>query len=221
MKSFIVLNPLLRGETNVILKVKMFSMEEKKLIVREFAKNSSPEKVRRVFICHYHIRGRVTHASKQNMFSRVRDNFEKIGSVWPRKPLKKKTKRTQEAIQEVKEFIEESLRCSLRTAEQQTSISKTTLWRMLRYDSNFYFYYYKVVQSLIDVHKEQRENTANGYSSNQTISWTELFGLTKSIFVSIRNLIARLMEPGVTKTLVKSVKPITEMISRLWFSLRS
>ena len=157
MKSSIILNSLLRGETNVILKVKMFSMEEKKFIVREFAKNPSPEKVRRAFISHFHIRGRATQAYKRNMFSRVRDNFEKFGSVCPRKPLKKKTKRTQEAIQEVKDFIEENPRCSLRKAEQQISPSKTTLWRILRYDLNFKFYHYKMVQSLSDVHKEQRK----------------------------------------------------------------
>jgi len=222
MKSSIILNSLLRGETKEILKVKMFSMEEEKVIVREFPKNPSPEKVQRAFISHFHIRGWATQAYKRNMFSRVRDNFEKLGSVCPGTPLKKKTKRTQEAIQEVKDYIKENPRCSLWKAEQQISPSKTTLWRILRYDLNLKFDHYKMVQSLRDVHKEQRKKCCEwlreqpNYFEDRVVSTDEKF-----FFVLIRYLTVRMMEPGVTKTLVKSVKRIAETISRLWFSLRS
>jgi hypothetical protein len=134
----------------------MFSELEKKWVVLEFARTPSPSAVRRAFLSHFKIRGRATEPYQLIKFIRVRDLFEKSGSIHKQKSTRTKPRRTEAVIQEVKSFLHENPNCSLRKASQQTSPTKTTMWRIIRHDLGFRFYHYTSVQPLTDVHKAQR-----------------------------------------------------------------
>lgn len=124
----------------------MFSEDEKKWIVREFARTTSPAAVRRSFLAHFKIKGRATVKYKLFMFTRVRNHFEDFGSVHRIKPVAMKTKRTEVAVDEVKTFLQEDPTCSLRKAAQRISTSKTTMWRIVRQDLKKRFYHYTSLQ---------------------------------------------------------------------------
>ena len=142
--------------TCVYLK-KMFSTDEKKWIVLEFARTSSPAAVRRKFLLHFKIKGWHALKYKPYMFTRVRDHFADSGSVHSRKGQKKtKTKRTETAIEEVKNFLHENPSSSLKNASERISPSKTTMWRIVRFDLKMRFYRFTSVQTLTDEHKAQR-----------------------------------------------------------------
>lgn len=134
----------------------MFSEDEKKWIVKEFARTTSTAAVRRAFFVYFKIKGRPTLKYKPFMFTRVRDHFENFGSVHRRKPQAMMTKRTEAAVDEVKNFLQENPTCSLRKAAQRISPSKTTMWRIVRHDLKKRFYHYTSVQPLTDAHKAQR-----------------------------------------------------------------
>ena len=134
----------------------MFSENEKKWIVLEFARTASAATVRRAFIAHFKIKGRATVGYKLLMFTRIRDHFEKFGSVHNMKRKEIKTKRTDATVDEVKNFLQENPTCSLRKAVQTISPTKTTMWRIVRHDLKKRFYHYTSVQPLTDAHKVQR-----------------------------------------------------------------
>ena len=136
---------------------KMFSEEEKKFIVKAFGRNSSSAAVRREFLKHNNIKGRASTKYKLMMFIRVNDHFDKYGSIATQTPTKRMKKKSTEAtIHEVKTFLVENPTNSLRKTEQQLSIKKTTLWRIVRHSLDFKFYHITSVQPLTEAHKEQR-----------------------------------------------------------------
>ena len=79
----------------------MFSEDEKKWILLEFARTASAAAVRRAFIAHFKIKGRVTVVNKHIIFTRNHDHFEKFRSVHNMKRKEIKTKRTEATINEV------------------------------------------------------------------------------------------------------------------------
>ena len=91
----------------------MFSEDEKKWIVLEFAKTPSAASVERAFIVHFKIKGKATVRYQHVLFTIIRDNFEKFGSVHVMKRREMKTKRTEATIDEVKKILaKEAYLCS-------------------------------------------------------------------------------------------------------------
>lgn len=135
----------------------MFSIEEKIFIVRAFGKNSSPTKVRRDFLRHYNVqKGRKQTHYKLEQFIRVKEEFEKSGSVVKKAKNRPCTKRTAENLNELKNMMDEGSLVSLRQAAPNLSVSVATAWRMLKYDAKAKFYRTTSVQPLTEAHKEQR-----------------------------------------------------------------
>ena len=66
-----------------------------------------------------------------------------------------KKKRTEIAVAEVEFFLQENSTCSLRKAVQRISLSKTTMWKIIRHDLMIRFYHCTSVQPLTDAHKVQ------------------------------------------------------------------
>jgi len=135
----------------------MFSIEEKKFIVRAFSKNPSPTKVRREFLRHYNVQKGRKQANYQLLqFIRVNEEFEKSGSVVKKPKNRPCTKRTAENLNKLSNMMEEGSLVSLRQAAPNVSVSAATAWRMLRYDAKAKFYRVTAVQPLTEAHKEQR-----------------------------------------------------------------
>ena len=135
----------------------MFNEDQKKFIARAFGRNTSPTKVRQEFLKHFNVKkGQPTARYKLYQFTRLNQHFETYGSIAHKSPKKVKTKRTNEKIQEVENFLAENHCVSLRKAGPQISTRVTTVWRILRYDLHFKFYRITSVQPLKDIHKQQR-----------------------------------------------------------------
>ena len=89
----------------------MLTEDQKKFIVRAFGRNTSPTKVRQEFLKHFNIKkGRPTARYKLYQFTRLNQHFETYGSIADKSPKKVKTKRTNEKIEEVENFLAEN-RC--------------------------------------------------------------------------------------------------------------
>ena len=84
------------------------------------------------------------------LFTRIRDHFEKFGSVHVIKRKEMKTKKKEETVDEVKKFLRENPICALRKAVKTISPTKTTMWRIVRHDLklSFYHYTYKVIHKI-------------------------------------------------------------------------
>ena len=135
-----------------------FNQEMKKYIVRAFAKDPSPTKVRRDFLHHFQVpKGRKRQEYKLNHFIRVNRQFEKTGSVGSTTKTRSKTQRTAENLQKIEELMESGNSFSVRNGSAQLSVSPSTFWRILRYDSKAKFYRQWSVQPLTQAHMEQRK----------------------------------------------------------------
>ena len=129
----------------------MFSKEQKIFIVQAFGRHSSPTKVRQEFLKHYAIKkGRPTSMYRLNQFINVRQHFLQSGSITPTPTKRGKTKRTDAGIEEVRSLVSENRVASLRKIAPHSSSSKTTIWKILRYDLKFKFYQITSVQPLKD-----------------------------------------------------------------------
>ena len=89
-------------------------------------------------------------------FSRVNDNFEKNGTNLKTPVKRTKTKRTNENLQKIQDKLEKKVQFSVRNAAPKLSLSTSTVWRLLRYDSKAKFYRPSTVQPLTEAHMEQR-----------------------------------------------------------------
>ena len=90
-----------------------------------------------------------TKAYQLNKFIRVHDYFQEFESIQRQNRAKTNTKITEEAVDNVKNFLQEYPRTSLRKSSQ-VSCTKTTLWRNLRKDLRKTFYRYISAQPLTD-----------------------------------------------------------------------
>ena len=133
-----------------------FSVEQKKFIVKSFARNNSATQVRREFLLANQIHGRKRDHYLLKDFSRVNDHFEKDGSILKTPVKRQKTKRTHENLQKIQEMLEEKVQFSVRNVAPKLSLSTSTVWRLLRYDSKAKFYRPSTVQPLTEDHMEQR-----------------------------------------------------------------
>ena len=133
-----------------------FTAEQKKFIVKSFARNTFATQVSRKFLFANEIQGRKRDQNHLKDFSRVNDYFEKNGSVLETPVKRAKTKRTNENLQKIQDMLEEKVQFSVRNVASKLSLSTSTVWRLLRYDSKAKFYRPSTVQPLTDAHMEQR-----------------------------------------------------------------
>ena len=132
---------LLKFERHYSLrKMARFTAEQKKFIVKSFARNNSATQVRREFLLVNQIQGRKRDHYHLKDFSRVNDHFEKDGSILKTPVKRTKTKRTNENLQKIQDMLEEKVQFSVRNAAPKLSLSTSTVWRLLRYDSKAKFY---------------------------------------------------------------------------------
>ena len=83
-------------------------------------------------------------------------HFEDFGSVHTRKSKATKTKSIEAAVYEVKTFLQENPTYTLRKAAHRISLSKTTMWKIVRHDLKKCVYHYALVHSSTDADKAQR-----------------------------------------------------------------
>ena len=154
-----------------------FNEEEKKFIIRSFARNSSAEHVRREFFKAFKIqRGRKRSHYQGKDFVRVNEHFEKNGPI-NKTPIKRpKRKRSDENVGKIKEMLEENKSLSIRQWSPQVSLSATTVWRILRFDLSAKFYRPSTIQALSESHVEQRKNFRKISCTWISIRWTSNFG---------------------------------------------
>ena len=157
--------------------LKMFTIDQKKFIVRAFGRNRSPTKVRREFLLHFKIKGRAKLTYTRRDFINVNEKFEKCGSVTPQR-LRPKTKRTAASMEQVENVFAEDTSLSLRKAAPNVGVSMCTLWRILRWDIKAKFYRITPVQKLTDDHKQQRRHfcewlLAQDEDFVQRVIWTD------------------------------------------------
>lgn len=156
-----------------------FTEEQKKFIIRSFARNSCPAHVRREFFREFKIQGgrKKSHYPGKD-FVRVNEHFEKTGSV-KKTPLKlPKTKRTDENFGKIDKILEENTSLSIRKLAPQLSLSASTVWRILRFDLGRKFYRPSTVQPLNESHVEQRKKFCTWILEQpagfvQNVIWTD------------------------------------------------
>ena len=156
-----------------------FTEEQKKFIIRSFARNSCPAHVRREFFREFKIQGgrKKSHYPGKD-FVRVNEHFEKTGSI-KKTPLKlPKTKRTDENFGKIDKILEENTSLSIRKLAPQLSLSASTVWRILRFDLGRKFYRPSTVQPLNESHVEQRKKFCTWILEQpagfvQNVIWTD------------------------------------------------
>ena len=97
----------------------------------------------------------------------VRQHFLQSGSIAPTPTKRRKTKRTDAGIEEVRSLVTENLVASLRKIVPHSSSSLTTMWKILRYDLKFKFYRITSVQPLKDTHKQMMSSQEGLISSDK------------------------------------------------------
>ena len=83
-----------------------------------------------------------------NKFIRVYGHFQECRLIQEQNRAKTNPKRIEEALENVKSFVQENPRTSPRKFSPQVSCTKTTLWRFFRKDLGKKFYRYTSVQPL-------------------------------------------------------------------------
>jgi len=133
-----------------------FNEEEMKWIVLNFG-NSSAIEVRRRFVKEFNVPRKRQHHLYANQFSRVRDRFAKHGKIGGNLgAMTPKTVTTDDNVQRVKTFFEESPRASITLAANALNISPSSVYRIIRRKLQFKPYRVHKVQTLTEMHKEQR-----------------------------------------------------------------
>ena len=109
-----------------------FTDDQKKFIIKIFGTTSSPAIVRRQFLKKYKIKGRVAKQFRLHYFTRTNQCFQKNGTFFRKKKSKKPTKKTPEKVEDVRTFLGEKSRSSIRKSAPQLDISPTTYWRIVK-----------------------------------------------------------------------------------------
>ena len=126
-----------------------FSQEQRIFIIKSFARNTSPAKVRREFLMAHKIQGRLKSRYTLKDFCNVNEHFESTGStVITLNKKRLKMKRTAENLEKINELLAEKTTLSVRKIAPKLTISATSVWRILRYDSKARFYHSSSVQPL-------------------------------------------------------------------------
>ena len=133
-----------------------FAAEQKKFIVKSFARNTFATQVRREFLLANEIQGRKRDQYHLKDFSRVNDQFEKNGSILKTPVKHTKSKRTNENLQKIQDVLKKKVQFSVRNVAPKLSLSTSTVWRLLRYDSKAKFYRPSTVQPLTEADMDQR-----------------------------------------------------------------
>lgn len=89
-----------------------------------------------------------------------------------------RSKRTNRKIDLVKEDVAENPRISIRHRCQQLNLSRTTIWRILRKDIQFYLYKIQLVQHLRPEDRPRRTNYGN-FAANIILE-NQIFGKNSS-----------------------------------------
>ena len=144
-----------------------------------FAIQSSATKVRREFLHHYGIKGgRKRSQFTAKDFERVNNHFDITGSVHETPKKRPRTKRTRENAETLQVMLDDKQQFSVRNIAPQLTVSPTTVWRILRYDTKAKFYRPSTVQPLTEDHKEQRRIFCNWLLQQpddfvQQVIWTD------------------------------------------------
>ena len=150
-----------------------FTAEQNKFIVKSFARNTSATQVRRLFLLANEIQGRKRDQYHLKDVSRVNDRYEKNGSILKTPVKRTKTKRTNENLQKIQDMLEKKVQFSVRNVAPKLSLSTSTVWRLLRYDSNATFYRPSTVQPLTEAHMEQRKTKFCSWLLEQPADFTK------------------------------------------------
>ena len=156
-----------------------FNEEQRKFIVKSFARNNSATLVRRDYLLQYKISdGRKRSKYAINDFIRVNNHFDRTGTVHSGPWQRPKPKRSQENVEKINEMLQQTEQLSVRKIAPQLQLSPTTVWRILRYDSKAKFYRPSTVQPLTQDHMNQRKVFCNWLLDKpedfvQKIIWTD------------------------------------------------
>ena len=111
-----------------------FSDNQKKFIIGTFGTTYSPTIVRRQFFKKYKIQQRAGKQSRLHYFTRINHGFKKNGTIFRKKKSDKPTKKTPQNFEDVRTFLGEKLRTSIRTSSW-----RRPSWRMcvffVKYDT--------------------------------------------------------------------------------------
>ena len=156
-----------------------FNEEQRKFIVKSFARNNSATLVRRDYLLQYKISdGKERSKYAINDFIRVNNHFDRTGTVHSGPWQRPKPKRSQENVEKINEMLQQTEQLSVRKIAPQLQLSPTTVWRILRYDSKAKFYRPSTVQPLTQDHMNQRKVFCNWLLDKpedfvQKIIWTD------------------------------------------------
>lgn len=131
-----------------------FTSEQEKLIILLFGRFESPSVVRREFLKDQNIVGRPSQEFKPADFTGILRKFKKNGISARRKTREKP--QNQEIIADVQEIFNAMPSTSLRQAARQTSVSKSTIHRVLTQDLQMKPYKALQVQKIDEPKKELR-----------------------------------------------------------------
>lgn len=144
---------------------KMFTEDQRKWIVTEFAATRSPTAVRRKFIIKYGIVGRKKVRYAPNLFTEIFNHFQEHGSVKRVKGAGRPSK-----LPTAKVLIEEELRnqpqTSVRKVARKLDLSFTTTYRTMKNELHVKPFKYHRCQELTEHHKKQRLEFCRWISDN-------------------------------------------------------
>jgi inhibitor of nuclear factor kappa-B kinase subunit alpha len=133
-----------------------FDENEMKWIVLNCG-NSSAIEVRRKFILEFSVPRKRQHHLHAKQFSRVRDRFAKHGTIDAKVVATTSTTvTTDDNVQAVKTFFEKNPHSSITSAASVLNISPSSVYRIIRKKLKFKPYRIHKVQTLTQVHKQQR-----------------------------------------------------------------
>ena len=113
-----------------------FNEEQRKFMEKSFARNNSATLVRRDYLLQYKISdGKTRSKYAINDFIRVNNHFDRTGTVHSGPWQRPKPKRSQENVEKINEMLQQTEQLSVRKIAPQLQLSPTTVWRILRYDS--------------------------------------------------------------------------------------
>ena len=123
------------------------------------------------------IQGRKRYLYHLKDFSRVNYHFEMNGSILKTPAKRTKTKRTNENFWNIQDMLKNKVQFSVRNVASKLSLSTSTVWRLLRYDSKVNFYRPSRVQPLTEAHMEKRRKFCS-WLLEQPAAFTENVVLT-------------------------------------------
>ena len=130
----------------------MWTIEELTFITEEYFRLNSIVAAQRSFKARF----QVLHAPSRKIILRCVRNFGKTGSIQLETKGKKRTSRTNENIENVKQVMERSHQKSVRRLSQEVGVSKTSVHRILKLDLGLYPYKIKISQQIKENDKISR-----------------------------------------------------------------